>query len=144
MSRLFWVLAWVGVGIWSLVAFLAYGVLDVIGSAAMRNADMFSSDPETVVWIFRVFSWLHGLSTSIALVVWGVVSLAILAVPWLLDRMVGRTVVVRGGTVRTGTPFARPTRVDDDVIDLAPDQYTVRPGPGGPGNGPVPHIAPRR
>lgn len=141
MSRLLWLFAWIGVGVWSLVAFLAYGVLDLVGSAAMRNADIFSSDPETVEWIFRAFSWLHGLSTSIALVVWGVVSLAILAVPWLLDRMVGRRVVMSAGTVRGGAPFGRP---EDGVIDLAPDQYSVRPGPGPRDGGSVPHIAPRR
>jgi hypothetical protein len=139
MSRLVWTFAWIGVAIWSLVAFLAYGVLDVIGSAAMRNADIFSADPETVEWIFRVFSWLHGLSTSIALVIWGVVSLAILAVPWLLDRMVGRGVVVTGTNLHPGAPFRRP---EDGVIDLPPDQYSVRPSPSS--GGPVPHIAPRR
>jgi hypothetical protein len=138
MSRLIWVIAWFGIAIWSLVAFLAYGLVDALGSAAMRNADMFSSDPETVEWVFRVISWIHSLSTSIALVVWGVVSLAILGVPWLLDRMVGRsTVVVRSGAVPPGAPFRRP---EEGVIDLAPDQYSVRPGPAGS----VPHVAPRR
>ena len=138
MSRLIWVIAWFGIAIWSLVAFLAYGLVDALGSAAMRNADMFSSDPETVEWVFRVISWIHSLSTSIALVVWGVVSLAILGVPWLLDRMVGRSsVVVRSGIIQPGAPFRRP---EDGVIDLAPDQYSVRPGP----TGSVPHVSPPR
>ena len=132
MRRLFWVLAWVGVAFWSPFALAAYGIVNVAGSAAMRNADMLSSDPETVEWIFRVMGWVHSLSTSVVLVVWGVVSLAILAVPWFLDRMAGAVIQHPAHVGRA------PER---GVIDLAPDQYSVdaRPTDGQP-NGPLPRL----
>lgn len=125
MSRLLWVFGWVGVAIWSLFAFAAYGLLDVAGGAAMRNADMFSTDPETVEWLFRLFSWTRGVSTSVVLVVWGVVSLAILSVPWIFDRL-----VANARPVEAAPPYAPPR---DGVIDLAPGDYTVGPASGGRG-----------
>ncbi len=136
MSRLLWVAGWVGVAVWSLLAFAAYGLVDVVGQAAMRNADIFSADPETVEWIFGTFSWARGLSVSIILVVWGVVSLAILAVPWLFDRLASGT---------QAAPRRDPRR--DGVIDLAPGDYGVRPSApadryGGPSA--VPRIPPPR
>lgn len=138
MRRILWFGAWTAVAIWSLFALLAYNLLDFAGGVAMRNADALSTDPETVEWIWRVFSWMRGLSTSIALVVWGVVSLAILSVPWFLDRVIGRA-----ETRYPGPPG--PIAPRDGVIDLGPDQYSV--GPNGTGRhppGPVPRIPPHR
>ena len=133
MRRLLWLAAWSGVAVWSLVALAAYGLLDFFGGLAMRNADLFSSNPEAVETIFRVFSFLHSASTSVALVVWGGVSLLILSVPWLLDRFAGKA---RVQVFRTGMAPARPgwrpatPATPDGVIDLAPDQYSVRPRSG--------------
>ena len=102
----------------------------------MRNADTFSADPETVEWLFGAFGWARGLSVSIILIVWGFVSLAILAVPWLFDRL----------TSATHADLARHPR-RDGVIDLAPGDYGVRPSAsadryGGPSA--VPRILPPR
>lgn len=133
MTRLVWFAGWVAVAAWSLFAGAGYLFVDVLGGVAMRNADMFSADPETVEQIFTFFSWLHGLSTSIVLVVWGVVSLAILAVPWLLDRVIGRRAAMQPAPRRP-----------DGVIDLAPGDYSVRPSTDGSRHaGPVPRIPPR-
>ena len=140
MRRLLWFGAWSAVAIWSLFALVAYNLLDFAGGMAMRNADAFSSDPQTVEWIWRVFSWMRGLSTSIALVVWGVVSLAILSVPWFLDRVIGRS-----GTIHSGPrPTIRPGVGPGGVVDLAPDQYSVRPDGSGGAQGSVPRIHPPR
>ena len=134
MRRLLWAAGWVGVFFWSVFAFAAYGILDLIGGAFMRNADMFSADPGTVESLFNLFSWIRSFSTSAVLVVWGVVSLAILAVPWLFDRL---TSPPPTGQVQQG-PRMRP----DGVIDLGPGDYTVgSPASGRPG--PVPRIGPR-
>ena len=133
MSRLLWFAGWSAVALWSLFSFLAYGLVDLVGQAAMRNADLFSADPETVEWIFKSFDWLHGFSVSIVLVVWGLVSLAILSVPWIFDR-------VAGPALSPGPPRGR--TAPEGVIDLAPGDYTVRPsGPARPGA--VPRIGPR-
>lgn len=133
MTRLVWFAGWVAVAVWSLFAAAGYLFVDVIGAVAMRNADMLSADPETVEQIFELFRWLHGFSTSIVLVVWGFVSLAILAVPWLLDRVVGRRASEQAAARRP-----------DGVIDLAPGEYSAAPRRDAPRHaGPVPRIPPR-
>jgi hypothetical protein len=135
MRRVLWAAGWVGVFFWSLFAFAAYGLLDVTGGAFMRNADMFSSDPGTVEALFNLFSWIRGVSTSVVLVVWGVVSLAILAVPWAFDRLTAPPQPT--GQVPQATRI-RP----DGVIDLGPGDYSV--GAASTGRpGPAPRIGPR-
>jgi hypothetical protein len=132
VSRLLWVSAWIGVALWSLFAFSAYGLLDLFGGLIARNADAFAGDPATVEWLFWIFNGLKNLGLTAILVVWGLVSLCFLAVPWFLDRVAGRAAP------------PQPPR-DPHVIDLAPDQYRRfdRP-PGPPRQGPVPRIEPRR
>ncbi len=130
MSRLLWIGGWVSVALWSLFAFAAYGVLDLATGTAMRNADWFSTDPETVEWVFRALGWVRGASNSAILVVWGLVSLAILSVPWLFDRLVGRA---ERAPLRRAGPAARP-----GVIDLDPADYAVVREP--PRAGPAPRI----
>jgi hypothetical protein len=144
MTRLVWAMGWVGVAIWSLFCALAYGLFDLVGRGFMRNADSFSATPETVESIFNVFSVLHSFSTGAILVVWAAVSLAILAVPWVIDRMVGRSVRVAAGPPvhRTGPGAAFGTRPPPgNVIDLGQDQYSVTPR-GGPASGTPPRIPP--
>lgn len=131
MSRLLWFFGWAGAAVWSLLALAAYGLVDVVGSSAMRNADAFSTDPETVEWLFRMFSWGRGLSVSVILVVWGVVTLAILSVPWLFDRLVGSPRPV--GARPAGPPISR-----DGVVDLAPGEWSVQNEPRRPG--PLPSV----
>ena len=134
MSRIVWTFGWVGVLVWSLLCAAAYGLLDVIGRLSMRNADAFSADPDTVEGLWHVFSVLHSLSTGAVLVAWALVSLLILAVPWAVDRMIGPPASrdPRRPGLRRPMPSGR-----GDVIDLAPDQYSVGP-PAGRANGPAP------
>lgn len=153
MSRLVWFVAWIGVAIWSLVCAVVYGLFDLVGRLLASNADAFATDPTTVEWLWRVLNVIHGLSTSAVLVAWAVVSLLILAVPWVMDRMLGppgqRIRVVR--TVRYGAPSG-PLGGGEGVIDLAPDQYSVGPSsarsrpagsqPAAP-TSPAPRISPR-
>ena len=111
MTRLLWVLAWIAVAIWSLVAFSAYGLLDLFGGLLARNADSLASDAGTVEWLFWVANGLKNLGLTAILVVWALVSLAILAVPWTLSRLAGRA--------------AAPPPRDPRFVDLTPDQYRV-------------------
>lgn len=137
MRRLVWGVAWVCVAIWSLFSAAAYGVFNLVGGWAARNADLFASDPQAVEWVWRVFSSLHSLSTGAVLVGWGLVSLLILAVPWVLDRAAAAS---PGGAAfeRRGPARARVDR--EGVIDLSPDQYSVGRAPRA--NGSVPRINP--
>ena len=135
MKRLLWAAGWVGVFFWSLFALAAYGLVDLVGGTFMRNADAFSADPGTVEQLFNLFSWIRGFSTSAILVIWGLVSLAILAVPWLFDRLTVRT-------MQTTTYATQPPVMRDGVIDLGPGDYSVR-NPEPRQSGPAPRISPR-
>lgn len=145
MRKLLWLAAWSLVAVWSLLAFAAYGLIDFVGGLIARNADRLSSDPQTVEAAWRVFDFLHTASTSAALIVWGCVSLLILSVPWLLDRLAGRAsvTVYRSGPGAAGAPRPGWRPAPEGVIDLAPDQYSERPRSDRPA-GSVPSIAPRR
>lgn len=141
MSRLVWFFAWATVAIWSLFCAAAYGVFNLAGGWFARNADLFASDPQTVEWIYRVFSGLQTLSTSAVMVGWGAVSLLVLAVPWLLDRLAGPA--PRGAPASPPATGWTPPR-QDGVIDLSPDQYSVGPQAGTRPASPTPRIPPRR
>ena len=91
MRRLLWVLAWIGVAVWSLFAWGAYGLLDFFGGFAVRNADVVTGHPETVEWLSWALAVLRGLGLGAIIFVWGLVSLLILAVPAVLSLLVGRS-----------------------------------------------------
>jgi hypothetical protein len=143
MRRLLWAFGWVGVAFWSLMCALAYGLFDLVGRGFMRNADSFSSSPETVESIWKFFSFVHSFSTGAVLVVWAIVSLMILAVPWAIDRTVGRP-DPRAMQPPQGGPYRGFGRPDPrGVIDLPPDQYSVGGRPGEAASGAAPRIPPR-
>lgn len=52
---------WIAVVLWSLFAWGAYGLLDVFGDLAVRNADMVSDHPETVEWLSWSLAALRSL-----------------------------------------------------------------------------------
>jgi hypothetical protein len=91
MRRLLWVLAWIGVAVWSLFAWGAYGLLDLFGGVASRNADIVTSHPETVEWLSWMLAALRNLGLAAIVLVWGVVSLLILAVPAAASLILGRS-----------------------------------------------------
>lgn len=114
MTRLVWAVAWVMVAIWSLFAWGAYGVVSLFGGLAARNADALSSDPATVEWLFWTFSALKSLGLTTITIVWGLVSLAILAVPWLLGRLAPPPQPRPG----PDTQIIYPPRPDQPVIEM--------------------------
>ena len=89
MKRLLWILAWSAVAVWSLFAWGTYGLLDFFGGFAARNADVVTGHPETVEWLSWALMTLRGLGLGAIVVVWGLVSLVILAVPALLGLFLG-------------------------------------------------------
>ena len=89
MKRLLWILAWIAVAIWSLFAWGAYGLLDVFGAFAARNADIVTGHPETVEWLSWTLMTLRSLGLGAIAIVWGLVSLLILAVPAVLGLFLG-------------------------------------------------------
>ncbi len=89
MRRLVWVLAWTAVAVWSLLAWGAYGLLDLVGGLAAGGAGSISLEPgvgAVVAWIINAFKGL-GLFAIVA--VWGFVSVVILAFGWVAARLAG-------------------------------------------------------
>jgi hypothetical protein len=89
MRRLLWILAWFAVALWSLFAWGAYGLLDFFGGVAARNADIVTGHPETVEWLSWALTALRGLGLGAIVIVWGLVSLLILAVPAVAGLFLG-------------------------------------------------------
>jgi hypothetical protein len=89
MKRLLWVLAWIAVAAWSLFAWGAYGLLDFFGGIAARNADIVTGHPETVEWLSWALTVLRSLGLGAIVILWGFVSLLILAVPAVLGLLLG-------------------------------------------------------
>ncbi len=119
MRRAVWIFAWIAVAIWSLVAWGAYGLLDVFGDVAVRNADVVTGHPETVELLAWGLATLRGLGLTAVVVVWGVVSLLILGAAAVLSRIVGHRTTGQERpdwqrTVRTyPTPGDEPPRPAD-------------------------------
>jgi hypothetical protein len=90
VSRLVWALAWIAVAIWSLVAWGTYGLVELFGDVAVRNADVVTGHPETVEFLAWALATLRSLGLVAVVVVWGLVSLLILGVAALVSRLFGR------------------------------------------------------
>ncbi|HEV2559980.1 MAG TPA: hypothetical protein VGU45_15275 [Microvirga sp.] len=102
MRRLVWVLGWLAVAVWSLVAWGSYGLLNVFGDVAARNADLVTGNPEGVELISWALGALQGLGLTAIVVVWALVSLVILAATAVLARVLG---ALRGNA--GGPPYGR-------------------------------------
>jgi hypothetical protein len=123
MRRLIWILGWIVVAIWSLVAWGSYGLLNVFGDIAARNADLVTNVPEAVEWLAFAVTSLQGLGLAAIVVVWAIVSLLILAVSAVLARIVG--MASRPDLPRHDVPYRAPppppqprTGPPSDVQDL--------------------------
>ncbi|HEY8384057.1 MAG TPA: hypothetical protein VIL09_18105 [Microvirga sp.] len=89
MRRLVWIFGWIAIALWSLVAWISYGLLDVVGGFATRNADRVIDYPEGVEFLGWALSALQGLGGFAIVAVWALVSLAILAATAVAARVLG-------------------------------------------------------
>lgn len=89
MKNIVWVIAWLCVGLWSAVAAIGYWLINVLTGFAANNADKVGGAPETV----ELLNWLARLLQSVgeiaAIILWAVISLAILAVAWVIGKLTG-------------------------------------------------------
>jgi len=88
MRRLVFALAVVAAILWSLFAWGAYGVLGWAGDVAARNADWVTGNPEAVVWLSTLASWLTGLGLAGIVAVW-LLGLGLIFLVPLLLRLLG-------------------------------------------------------
>lgn len=89
MRRLLWLLAFVATVLWSFLAWGTYALLGWLGDRLAANADLVTSQPETMVWL----SWLAGLLTSLGLagvVVTWLIGCALILIVVAVLRLAGR------------------------------------------------------
>ncbi len=108
MRRLVWALAWTAVAVWSLLAWGAYGLLDLVGGLAAGGAGSIAVDPgigSVVAWIVNA---IKGLGLFAIVAVWGFVSLVILAFGWLMARVAGGPARLDVAYYQGGNPTYHP------------------------------------
>jgi hypothetical protein len=78
MKTLIWIVTAALIGVWSLLAWIAHGLVGVAGNLVAGNADIIPADPELVAWA----SWLTAAGTDVGgwliVAIWAMVSLALL------------------------------------------------------------------
>jgi hypothetical protein len=124
MTRVLWVFASLGVAVWTLIAWSVYGLIGLFGDVATRNADIVTTHPETVEWLSWGLGAVRNVGLAAVVLVWGVVSLLILAVPALLSFAVGRA------RRRTTGPMTWPARQQWPPQHGTSNGHSHEPRPG--------------
>ncbi|MGE0008478.1 MAG: hypothetical protein AB7S92_23225 [Parvibaculaceae bacterium] len=90
MRNVIWIIAWLCVGLWTALAALGYWIIGAVTGLAADNADKVGADPETVELINWLALVLQNVGEIVAIILWAVISLAILGVAWAVTRFTGR------------------------------------------------------
>ena len=90
MTRILWIFALMAVAVWTLFAWGVYGLISFFGDTAARNADVVTSHPDQCRVDLMGRSALRNVGLAAVVLVWGVVSAVILAVPTVLSLALGR------------------------------------------------------
>ena len=95
MTRLIWFMAWAGVALWSLFALLAWGALDLAGTALVGGADLAprppdsfrTGDPHPLEFLAPAALAFKRVGIGMVGFVWFSVSALILGVAWASARV---------------------------------------------------------
>lgn len=90
MKTFIWIITAAVLGLWSLLAWFAHGLVGVAGGLIASNADMVPADPLLVEWA----SWLATAGTGVGewlvVAVWAVVSLVLIGLGFAATRLLPR------------------------------------------------------
>lgn len=89
MRNIVWVIAWLCVGLWSAVMALGYWLLNALTGFAANNADKVGGDAETVELLNWLALLLRDVGEIAAVILWAVISLAILGIAWVIGKLTG-------------------------------------------------------
>ena len=87
MRKLVWGIAWLFVALWTGLAALGYWLIDVLTAFAANNADKVGGDAEMTEFINWFALLLQNIGGIATVILWAVISLAILAIAWVLTRL---------------------------------------------------------
>ena len=90
MRSLIWVATATIIALWSLLAWLAHGLVSVGGAFLATNADIIPTDPQLVEWASWLASAGTGIGEWLVIALWAVVSLVLLALGYVATRLVPR------------------------------------------------------
>ena len=88
MRVLAWLLLFVSLVLWSLLALALNGLLDWTGDMLLPHADLFTGHPETVAWIGWAIQLASDLGGWVIAVFWGLGVMGLLAGFLMLRRAV--------------------------------------------------------
>ena len=91
MKKLVWVIAWLCVGLWTMIAALGYWIIGAVTGFAANNADKVGGDAETIEFINWLALLLRDVGEIAAVILWAVIALAILGIGWAVSRLTGRS-----------------------------------------------------
>lgn len=93
MRSLAWILAGVALAVWSALAWAVHALVGFAGGVAGRNADLATSDPQTVEWLFEAARLATGLGEFAVIGVWGLGAVLILLAPAAISFIARRKVL---------------------------------------------------
>lgn len=91
MRNLILGIAWVCVGLWTAVAAIGYWLIGALTGFAANNADKVGGDAETIEFINWLALALQSVGEIAAVIIWAIISLAILGVGWAISKLAGNS-----------------------------------------------------
>ncbi len=90
MRRVIWGIGIAIVVLWTLFSLGAYALVALFGDLLVASSDPILSDPGIGAWAAWTFAFVRDFGLAILVLLWAVVSAAILAATALLARLAGR------------------------------------------------------
>ena len=90
MKKLIWGLTGFALALWSLVAWIIHGLVGVAGGIVASNADILPADPLLIEWTSWLASAGTGVGEWVVVAVWGLVSLVLVALGFVVTKLLPR------------------------------------------------------
>lgn len=90
MRRVVWGIGIVMVVLWTLFSLGAYALVSLFGDLMVASSGTILNEPDIGAWAAWTFAFVRDFGLAILMLLWAVVSAAILAVTALLARLAGR------------------------------------------------------
>jgi hypothetical protein len=90
MSKLIWVIVWLGVTVWSGLCWLTYQAVGLAGGFVARNADGVAGDPEVVEQFSSIALKSVELGEWVVIASWALGCVIAFALGWIASKLLAR------------------------------------------------------